>query len=297
VPATLLVNWIDQPGGSQPEALSYRTLGQAYGKRGDLEQAIDSYRRSLEHEPESLSVRYNLALSLLEMGHTEEAIDHFRRAADTRPRLKRGETEALVASAHDSLAVALMKVDHPEEAVEHFRKAIELNPGESRTHEKLAVVLQKLGRGQEAIPQLQALLRADPGDDRRRFELSELLVGQGRYTDAIEVLRPGVERGQPVLLNSLAWLLATCPDPDLRDGAEALRLARLACPGDSCHPAILDTLAAALAEAGQLADAAATAERALDVLEAGAPERVEIAERLALYQADRPYRQPREPRE
>jgi hypothetical protein len=44
----------------------------------------------------------------------------------------------------------------------------------------------------------------------------------------------------------LAWLLATCPADDLRNGAQAVRYARQLCPqAGSCPPDYLDTLAAA----------------------------------------------------
>ena len=62
-------------------------------------------------------------------------------------------------------------------------------------------------------------------------------------------------------LNDLAWLRATDPDHSLRDGRQAVALARRACdtvPGSAKY---LDTLAAAYAEAGD-AKHAADAERA-----------------------------------
>ena len=58
-------------------------------------------------------------------------------------------------------------------------------------------------------------------------------------------------------------------------------------------PEILDTLAAAYAEAGRFAEAVSTAQRALELAES--QERARLAEqigaRLALYQAGQPYRE------
>jgi hypothetical protein len=66
--------------------------------------------------------------------------------------------------------------------------------------------------------------------------------------------------------NNLAWLLATCPDRSLRDGARALTLARQASAhSHDQNPLILGTLAAAYAETGQRAEALATAQRALQL--------------------------------
>ena len=83
----------------------------------------------------------------------------------------------------------------------------------------------------------------------------------GRLVQAqtsMEILR-GKCRATPEdigALNDLAWLLATCPFDDIRDGKEAVRLAERA--RDITHgqePAVLDTLGAAYAEAGKFSRA------------------------------------------
>ena len=65
-------------------------------------------------------------------------------------------------------------------------------------------------------------------------------------------------------LNDLAWILATSADAKLRDAKEALRLARHAAELTGQKDAgILETLAAAYAEAGQFPEAIKTAETAV----------------------------------
>jgi hypothetical protein len=56
--------------------------------------------------------------------------------------------------------------------------------------------------------------------------------------------------------DDLAWLLATCPDPTIRDGPKALTLAQEAVEATGRRkPELLDSLAAANAEAGDFATA------------------------------------------
>jgi hypothetical protein len=90
---------------------------------------------------------------------------------------------------------------------------------------------------------------------------------------------------------NLAWLLATSPDPEERDGAAALRFAEQAAALTGYrNPNVLDTLAAAHAEAGRFADAVVWQRRAIRL--AAPSTRQEFVGRLALYQTGRPYREP-----
>jgi Flp pilus assembly protein TadD len=96
-------------------------------------------------------------------------------------------------------------------------------------------------------------------------------------------------------LNNLAWLLATCADDQVRNGAEAVRLAEEACRLSGGKEArFWGTLDAAYAEAGRFDDAVATATKARDLaLAAGNSEIAQLAEgRLALYRTRKPYRSP-----
>ena len=102
----------------------------------------------------------------------------------------------------------------------------------------------------------------------------------------------------PNLLNSWAWQLATCPDPNFRDGLKAIRFAT--------KTNSLDTLAAAHAEMGNFEVAVALQEKAVRVFvqlmfKKVAPRNQQSAEqyvklkkgmqtRLIEYQAERPYR-------
>jgi cytochrome c-type biogenesis protein CcmH/NrfG len=109
-----------------------------------------------------------------------------------------------------------------------------------------------------------------------------------------EALRLGP--GNSEALNSLAWILATNRGAEIRDGKEAVDLAERACQGLSQgqdRPGRLDTLAAAYAEAGRYPEAVATAHQAVELAGNAGDERLakDIAERLALYESGRPFRQ------
>ena len=93
-------------------------------------------------------------------------------------------------------------------------------------------------------------------------------------------------------VNQLAWVLATCPEASVRNGAEAVELAQRAVQlSGGREPAILGTLAAAYAEAGRFPEAVQTARKALEL--ATQQNKQALAEsikaKLPLYQAGTPF--------
>lgn len=97
----------------------------------------------------------------------------------------------------------------------------------------------------------------------------------------------------PKALNNLAWILATHPDPKIRNGIEAVKFAeRLCALSQHQSPVGLDTLATAYAEAGRFSDAVSTAQKAVGLIGPSAnPAKIlGMKSRLDLYKQGRPYR-------
>jgi Flp pilus assembly protein TadD len=98
-----------------------------------------------------------------------------------------------------------------------------------------------------------------------------------------------------VVQNNLAWLLATCSKASLRNGGKAVELARQAnaLTGGE-NPIILNTLAAAFAEAGRFSEAVETARRALRLAETQSNTNLtgQLQLEMKLYQAGSPFHSP-----
>ena len=113
----------------------------------------------------------------------------------------------------------------------------------------------------------------------------------GNYRASLEdhLAASAIDPDDAATLNFLAWLRATCPQDDVRDGAQALRDATRACElTDYALAGYLDTLAAAHAELGRFDEAVRWQEKAIKLV---APDhRGEYEERLAPYQSHKPYR-------
>lgn len=95
--------------------------------------------------------------------------------------------------------------------------------------------------------------------------------------------------------NSYAWLLATCPDARVRDGKRAVQFARAVNrkTGNKV-PSVIDTLAAAEAEAGDLRAAVKNEQRALSLAKS---ERSSMERHLKAFQNGQALRVPADPPE
>ncbi len=129
------------------------------------------------------------------------------------------------------------------------------------------------------------------------MRLSRLLVESGQVPAVLDGYRR-LLRTLPDdlgLLNDTAWVLATSPDAALRNGTDSIAFAERAVElSKGRDPRLLDTLAAAYAEAGRFTDAVTTAHKALDLAtkqNAPALEKSLQAE-LSQYEAGRPFREP-----
>ncbi len=174
---------------------------------------------------------------------------------------------------------------------------MKIKPDDAKAHKNLALALASRGRLDEAAAHYQKALEIKPDFAEAHYNLAALLTRRGQVDLAIAHYRKALQIKPDFVKahNNLAWLQATCPAARLRNGAEAVEHARRAdqlCGGR--QPGLLDTLAAAQAEAGRFSEAAATARKALEL--ATQQNNHALADvlraRIALYEAGKPYHEP-----
>ncbi len=255
----------------------------------DADRAIEAFEPLLERSPESYVIVAQLAAAYAGAGMLECAQGVVHEALAMRP---------------DSTGPLLLLARLYEarggagRAVEACRRVLEIDPEHEEARDLLPALQQADERQQQRLAKLRERFRSEPEAVDTCLSLTAALLGAEQTAEALGVLRAGIARNpeEARLAIELAWHLATSRDERLRDGAEAVRLARRACRGDSeREPEFLNTLSAALAEAGKFEEAAETARRASELArQAGhrAWSRV-IARRVRLYEAQRPYRSPR----
>lgn len=234
-------------------------VGHTYGQRGELDRAEDYLREALNIDPLNTPAVCRLATVLAQRGAFEEAERLLRTVI---------QLDERAPEIHEVLAALQFHQNRLPAAETSYRKALTIDPTSPNAHAGLADVLAQTGNVEEAIAHYREALRFTSESGEILIHLAELLVNQASYGEAIEFYRRALWKIEPdpATLNSIAWLLATCPDVELRDCEQAIDLAEHLCDlTEYEQPVALDTLAAAYAECGQLDDALTWVRRAIDV--------------------------------
>ncbi|MBN2294432.1 MAG: tetratricopeptide repeat protein [Pirellulales bacterium] len=268
------------------QADAHLYMGQALTELKLLDQAIEQFRKALEINPKLPDAHCNLGSLLHQKWKYDEAIEHYIKAI---------ELDSEYGPAHVSLGTVLAQQKKFDQAIKHFTKALEIDPNVATTHYNLGNALFQLGKFDQAIEHFSKTLEIDPQIALAHYKISSALTQQGKYEQAVSHLRKAIQinPNNIAVVNDLAWLLATCPEDGVRDGARAVGLAeKLSQATGHKVVALLDTLAAAYAEAGKFPQAVDTATKALNLVK---PEQKALAERIRLrleqYKAGKPYRQ------
>ena len=235
---------------------AHELYADALFKEGDFEAAANHLREALRIRPAHYPAYELLGAIELERENTSAAISHLDRA------LALGG-ESWFASM--KLGEAYEQRGELARATRHYRASTEQSPFATSARNRLGRVLAKQGRLDEARAVFEETMRRDPTHPEAWESLGIASEMAGDRRAAAAAYRGALER-QPRFLYArrrLGWILATAPEDDLRDGAEAVVHLELACEQTQYRDvADVEGLAAAYAESGRFDDAARTARRA-----------------------------------
>ena len=137
-------------------------------------------------------------------------------------------------------------------AVRELRLSVKAHPLCPKPRFWLGMALERQGNLEEALDEYRGLLELFADHLDGRCAVARVLLQLGRHAEAIEANKDVLKLKQDArALSDLSWLLSTAPDRSLRDGKEAVRLARLVnIATDYSDPRQLTVLAAAWIEVG-----------------------------------------------
>ena len=262
-------------------AAVYRNRGDTWRMKGDLDRCVADCTEAVRLDPKDPLAYHFRGLGYKGKKEYAKAIADYTEAVrlDTKDWYSyrdRGDCRSAL--------------EEYREAVADYTEAIRIKPS-AYLYQKRAGARRALTEYAAAADDYTEAVRADPKDADGYYGRAHARKQLGAYADAardfeeVTRLAPKYAGG----FNELAWLLATCPDDMVRDGKKAVAAATAACELAAWKDGgKLDTLAAAHAEAGDFEKAVKYQKQAIEL---DKPNEKEYRERLALYEAKKPYRQ------
>jgi tetratricopeptide (TPR) repeat protein len=224
-------------------------LGNDLMRDGSYAESLAHYGRAVEIDPTFPDAWCNRADLLAHLGKLNGAAADYEQAARISPH---------DAAIQNGYGLVLEKMGMLAGAVAHFQEAARLDPHTALVENHLAEALAAEGNFAGALPHYQEVVRLFPDEPQAHTNLGRAYVALNRMGAAIGEYREAVRLTpeSAEALTRLAWLLARCPDVKFRNGAEAVTLAARACDlTNNKNGVSLNTLAAAYAADGRLADA------------------------------------------
>jgi tetratricopeptide (TPR) repeat protein len=256
--------------------------GQLKAEAGRDTEAIGDFDEAVTADPQRWRAIHNRGVLLAQAGEFEKAFDDFNRTIEINPQF---------AKAYSNRAALFVVAGNLEPAMQDYARAIELDPKLAVAHRGCGRACHLLGDLEEAVRHYDESLRLAPDDAYAVASRADVLTDLGRYAEAAQQYDRAIEidPNSSQAHSGSAWLLATCPDDDVRNAELAIDRAERAIELTGREDAAtFDTLAAAHANAGDFAAAARTARQAVQL--AAAEEREAFQERLLTYQREKPFR-------
>ncbi len=158
-----------------------RILGGLRVLQGREEEALATFQKSLDLDPERLDTRLKLANALARRGDFEQAIGHYDQILAADPDISR----ALV-----QRATARINLGQRQQAIADFERAVEAAPEDPEPRLRFAEALEHLGDGAAAAEQRAAALRLAADDPTQKARVlagdAGKLARAGELTEALE---------------------------------------------------------------------------------------------------------------
>ena len=178
--------------------------------------------------------------------------------------------------------------------IEDLSMAIARSPRDPKFYVERAQAYEANGQYKTALADLDEAMTLRPDSAKYRYlrGIAYAYAGDAQAAKQDFARAEAMEPGSAESYNARAWLMATAPDPQMRDGKKAVESATRACVMTSWNdPDMLGTLAAAYAETGDFADAIKWQQKAVDLTSPTLLVTLDERQaRLALYQNHRPWR-------
>ncbi len=236
-----------------------RDLGRVLISEGNFDRAEAHFLQAVDVDPGGAGALLQLGNISRLRGNLSHAVEMYRQSIQLAPDY---------AEAHIKLGQALVRQGNQEAAAESLRRGLELYPESATAHADLGLLLAQQQEYDTAAAHFSRALAIDSTLAKAHWGMGRVREFQGQLAEAIEHYRASMRsQANPEVMSRLAWILATAEDRTLRNGSEAVKIARrLADLSGYKDPVVLNILAAAFTEVGAQRSAGSIARRALNLV-------------------------------
>ena len=249
----------------------------------NYQAALHNLEQAEKAEPENVGVLLLRATVYQQMEQNDKALADTEKALKLRPGLE---------PAMRLRAVLLAGSGKFDLAAEQLSELLKDDPKNLESQLQLAMLYQASEKPRKAIELYTEALRQDPKNSFALRGRADSYLSTGEHAKAIADYEKALEVApeDTGVLNNFAWVLATSPVDELRNGKRAIELATKACElTDYKQAHILSTLAAGYAETGDFETARQWSQKAVEL---GDEEQKEpLTKELESYKAEKPWRE------
>ncbi len=267
-----------------PDAsLGYSLRAQVRLAQGQIEAAEEDLNKAIKIEPRDLAALLMRGRLRLAQEKIELALGDANRILELRPGLPQ--------------AILLRSLIHTAakdygSAISDLQRLLRRDEDNIDLQLQIASIYSVDGRPHKAIEIFDKILAKDQNHWESLRGRADANLSIGEHGRAIEDYERAikVQPNDSGVLNNLAWVLATSPQDDLRDGERSITLATRACDATEYKAAhILSTLAAGYAELGEFDKAIEWSTKAVEIGNSSIKEQLQTE--LDSYREHKPWRE------
>jgi tetratricopeptide (TPR) repeat protein len=241
-------------------ALAWYNRGHAYFGLRRWDKAMADCNKAIELDPKDALAWNNRGAGYMEHGQYDKALADLNKAIELDPKC---------VVAWISRGFAYNELGQYEKALAEVNKAIELDPNFAMAWNNRGFAYQELDQYDKALADFNKALELEPKDAVTWNNRGIAYLRLRQYDKALADLNKALELEptHSMVQRELAWLLATCPEADIRDPDRAVRLAENIVAGAPREASFWATLGAARYRAGDWKGSAQALEEALKLLQ------------------------------
>ena len=158
-------------------AVVWNILGASRAQIGNLDEAIEAYKKTISLKPDYAEAYSNMGVALRKQGKFEEAIEAYKKSISIKPNY---------AEAYNNMGVTFKDQGKFDEAIEAYKKSILLKPNYAEAYDNMGVALKNKGKFDEAIEAYHKAISIKPIHANTYYNMGNALRDQLKLDEAIE---------------------------------------------------------------------------------------------------------------